>query len=295
MSQVLVLLNARAGALIDGGPQAIRNDIDSTFSPRAGSVDVRLLQPKQMVRAIREAAGSPHDTIIVGGGDGSASLAAATLAGTDKVLGVLPFGTMNLFASDLGMPSDPRAAVQALAKSAPQRIDLATLNGRPFHSLSGIGFFSQMARAREETRGHPLGRLASVAVSAIRAVRRTGTFELNITIDGRTEHVAALAALVTNNRFGADWRRPRLDAGTLELHLAEDAGALAMLKASAGLLTGTWREQSGIRSITAQEVVIDHARSRTWASTDGELAREEMPLRYALRPRALTVLAAQPA
>jgi diacylglycerol kinase family enzyme len=59
------------------------------------------------------------------------------------------------------------------------------------------------------------------------------------------------------------------------------------------LLTGTWREQPGIRSFTVQQVAIDHARGRTWAATDGELGRENMPLRYALLPRALNVLTAE--
>jgi diacylglycerol kinase family enzyme len=268
--------------------------LETHLSRRAERVDVKLLAPRDLPRAIRASARSEHDTIVVGGGDGSVSLAAATLASSDKVLGILPLGTINLLATDLGMPREPDAAIDALAAAAPRRIDLATVNGRPFHSLSGIGFFSQMARAREETRGHPLGRMASVAVAALRALRRSGSFELDVTIDGRRERVSTLAALVTTNRFGADWRRKSLASGTLELHMAEDAGALATLKASAGLLTGSWREQPGIRSITAQEVAIGHVRKRTWAATDGELAREQMPLRYGLLPGALKVLAVDP-
>lgn len=293
MRHVLVLLNARAGTLLDGAAQRIRDELENALSQHAEQVDVRLLEPGELPPAIKASASGQHDTVVIGGGDGSVSLAAATLAGSDKVLGVLPFGTLNLLARDLGMPDEPHAAIAALMGATQRRIDLAALNGRPFHSLSGIGFFSQMARAREETRGHPLGRMASVALAAVRALRRTGRFELDITVDGRHERVPALAALVTNNRFGTDWRRERLDAGTLELHVAEDAGALAMLKASAGLLAGTWRTQPGIRSIAVQEVAIGYARRRAWAATDGELTREAMPLRYGIARGALKVLAAQ--
>ena len=101
------------------------------------------------------------------------SAAVAAFCGGDKLLGVLPFGTMNLFARDLGMPADVREAVAALSDVAPRRIDLAEINGRPFHTLSGLGFFSQMARAREETRGHPLGRLASLVLGMVSCVART--------------------------------------------------------------------------------------------------------------------------
>jgi diacylglycerol kinase family enzyme len=126
----------------------------------------------------------------------------------------------------------------------------------------------------------------------VRALRRTGRFTLDLQTDGRAETVDALAVLVTNNLFGADWRRPRLDQGVLEVHIAEDAGALGMLKATTNLLAGTWRESPGIRSITAREITIGHVRGRVWAATDGELVRERLPLRCAIRPQALNVLMA---
>jgi diacylglycerol kinase family enzyme len=293
MKHVLVLLNARAGTLIDAGTDDIVALIEATLKPRCESLDIRLLQPRDLARAIADAALAPQDTVIVGGGDGSASAAVAAFSGSDKVLGVLPFGTMNLFARDLGMPSDVRAAVAALSAVAPRRIDLAEINGRPFHTLSGLGFFSQMARAREETRGHPLGRFVSFVLAWFRALVRTGPFTIDIVLDGQREKVTALAVLITNNRFAADWRRPRLDEGLLELHIVREQGALGKLKASAALLTSSWRTEQEIRSIVATDLVITRRRRRAWASTDGELGRERVPLRYRILPGALTVLCAK--
>jgi len=291
MKRVLVLLNARAGTLIDVGTESVVAQIEAALKPRCESLDIRLLQPRQLSRAISNAARGPHDTVIVGGGDGSASAAVAAFSGSDKLLGVLPFGTMNLFARDLGMPADVRKAVAALSAVEPRRVDLAELNGRPFHTLSGLGFFSQMARAREETRGHPLGRLASFVLASFRALLRTAPFTIDIVLDGRRERVNALAVLVTNNRFGADWRRARLDEGVLEIHVAEDQGALTKLKASAALLTGAWRTEQEIRSIVVSDLVITRRARHAWASTDGELARERVPSHYRILPGVLTVLA----
>jgi diacylglycerol kinase family enzyme len=291
MKNVLVLLNARAGTLIDAGATDIVNKIETALRGRAERVETRLLDSGgALTRAISAAAGGPHDAVIVGGGDGSASVATAAFASTGKLLGVLPFGTMNLFARDLGMPRDPHEAVAALAAAEPRRIDLAEINGRPFHTLSGLGFFSQMARAREETRGHPLGRFASVLIAWGRALRRTYPFTVDVTVGGEREAVTALAVLVTNNRFGADWLRPRLDEGMLEMHLVEDEGALTKLKASAALLTGAWREERGVRSIASREIVIASRRRHAHASTDGERIRERTPLRYRVLPGALNVL-----
>jgi diacylglycerol kinase family enzyme len=290
MIRVLVLLNAQAGTLIDAGTEGVLRHINETLKPRCESLEVRLLQPGALPGAIRKAVLGPHDTVIVGGGDGSASAAATAFARSGKVLGVLPFGTMNLLAGDLGLPSDPHAAVAALSDVAPRRIDLAEINGRPFHTLSGLGFFSQMARAREETRGHPLGRLMGVAFASLRALTRTRSFTIDVLLDGQRERVRALAVLVTNNRFGSDWRRARLDEGVLEMHLVEDRGTLAKLRASAALLTGAWRTEQHIRSIAASDLTITRRRYHAWASTDGELARERVPLRYRMLPAALTVL-----
>jgi diacylglycerol kinase family enzyme len=294
MRSVLVLLNAQAGTLIDAGTEDIVRQINETLKPRCESLEVCLLQPRALPEAIRKAVLGPHDTVIVGGGDGTANAAAAAFTSTDKVLGVLPFGTMNLLAGDLGMPSDPHAAVAALSDVAPRRIDLAEINGRPFHTLSGLGFFSQMARAREEVRGHPVGRLASVLVAGFRALTRTTSFTIDVLLDGRRERVRAFAVLVTNNRLAADWRRARLDEGVLELHLVEDRGTLTKLRASAALLTGAWRTEQHIRSIVTSDLTITRRRRHSWASTDGELARERMPLRYRALPGALTVLSKSP-
>ena len=290
MKRVLVLINARAGTLLDAGAARIVADIEAALKPCCDSVDIHLLQPRQLGGAIAQAAHGPHDTVIVGGGDGSASAAAAAFVATDKVLGVLPFGTMNLLARDLGMPRELHDAIAALATAPTRRIDLAEINGRPFHTLSGLGFFSQMARAREEVRGHPLGRFAGVVLASMRALRRTGPFTADIVVEGRREQVRALAMLVTSNRFAADWLRPRLDEGVLELHLVEDEGALTKLKASAALLTGAWREEGGVRSIAAKEITITSGRRHTHASTDGERVRERLPLRYRSLPAALTVV-----
>jgi diacylglycerol kinase family enzyme len=294
MRHVLVLLNARAGTLIDAGTDSIVALIESTLKPRCESLDIRLLQPRDLPRAIADAARGSHDTVIVGGGDGSVSAAVAAFSGGEKVLGVLPFGTMNLFARDLGMPSDVREAIAALSTVASRRIDLAEVNGRPFHTLSGLGFFSQMARAREEVRGHPLGRFAGLVLAWFRALRRTATFTIDIVLDGRRERVEALAVLVTNNRFGMDWRRARLDEGVLEMHLVEDHGTLTKLKASAALLTGSWRAEQEIRSIVATNLTITSRRRHASASTDGELVREPLPLRYRVLPGALSVLGKAP-
>lgn len=292
MRHLLVLLNARAGTLLDRDAEEVRTLVEQALEGAGRKVEVHLLSGKNLVRAIRESGRGDHDTVIVGGGDGSVSLAARSLEGTGKTLGILPLGTLNLLARDLGMPTDIEAALAALDEAQARTIDLASLSGRPFHTISGMGFFSQMARARETARQWKLWRFLAVAIAAIYALRRSGRFDLDVTVDGTEHRFSAFAALLSVNRFsGPGWRRGRLDEGVLELHVAEDRGALALLKAGADMVTDSWRGNPGIVSLTGRHMVLRRPnRNRVWVSTDGELGRETVPLDYRIMPGALKVL-----
>ncbi|MFK8250675.1 diacylglycerol/lipid kinase family protein [Ancylobacter terrae] len=292
MQNVLVLLNAKAGTILDRDQAEVRKAVESGLAAPGRTVEVRLLAGDELGKAIRAAGRSEHDTVIIGGGDGSVSIAARSLAHSGKTFGILPLGTLNLLARDLGMPLELDEAVAALGSARESRIDLATLNGDLFHTISGTGFFSQMARAREMARRWKLWRFLAVAIAAVLALRRAGRFTLDVTVDGEARTVEAFAALVTVNRFaGPGWRRARLDEGLLEVHIAEDRGAMAKLKAGADMVTDTWRDNPGILSFEGREIVLTRRRrSRIWVSTDGELNRERVPLRYTVQPDALTVL-----
>jgi diacylglycerol kinase family enzyme len=292
MRNILVILNARAGTLIDIGSDGVHAALHDALDGPDTRITVREVQPRAMLDAIARGAQADYDTIIIGGGDGSVSAAVGALTGSGKTLGVIPCGTLNLLARDLGMPDEPLAAIAALARAEPRAIDLAAVNGRPFHTLSGLGFFSQMARAREEVRDLP-GKLLRVGAAAIRALSRTGCFYLDVEIDGRTRHFETYGVLVTCNRFaGAQWRRTALDGNALEVHIAQGETTFERLRTGAELLAGTWRDNAGIVSLPAQAVSIASARRRAWVATDGELRRETAPLHYEIRPTALTILAA---
>ncbi|WP_029352301.1 diacylglycerol kinase family protein [Bosea sp. 117] len=292
MRHALVLVNAEAGTVLDLGGEQVRAMIERDLGAEARRIDMRLLKGAELGRAIEEAGRGPHDTVVIGGGDGSVSLAARTLARSGKTLGILPLGTINLLARDIGMPLDLDRAVAALAVSEPRKVDLATINGRRFHTISGMGFFSQMARARETARRWRLWRFLAVAIAAVLALRRTGRVSLDIDIDGARHSFEAFAALVTVNRFdGPGWRRARLDDGVLEIHIAEDRGALAKLRAGADMVTDNWRGNPGIISLTGRRIILNRpSRRRIWISTDGELSREDLPVSYAVEPGALSLL-----
>src|SRR6187402_314519 len=112
MRRFLVILNEKSGTAAKGAePDAVR----AAFA-RAGIVaEVGAVQPAAIAAALRAAGATYPDAVIVGGGDGTVRSAASALAGTGVTLGVLPLGTLNHFAKDLGVPAGIEEAIVALA------------------------------------------------------------------------------------------------------------------------------------------------------------------------------------
>lgn len=290
MRRMRVVLNAKAGTVHDMGPDKVRRIVDEALTRPDLDVDVVVAEGSAMMAAIGAAQRDGYDTVVVGAGDGTVSYAASVFANTDVTLGVLPLGTMNLLAYDIGLPRDLMGALGALHDARPMRVDLGTLNGRPFHGVSGVGFFSQMAMAREQLR-EKHGRLLGWFMALGRAAFRSGRLSLEVEVAGAREPIDAYAALVTVNAFDAPgWHRSRLDGGQLEVLVAEDRGTLARIRTGAEVLVDAWRGAPGIHAFTARRVTIHARRRRAWVATDGEVTRESLPLRYALAPAALSLL-----
>lgn len=299
MADTVVILNAHAGTIQDRDPADIRDIVERAFGERGHSAEVILAEGNQFLQAIERAARSGPPSVVVGGGDGSVGhairkLGEARANGGERTLGVLPLGTMNLFAKSLGMPAELEAALAALASAEPRRIDLASVNGRIFHTLAGLGYFAEVARGRAQYRGGglPFGRFIAVARSSLRAFSRAGVLQLTLETAGGRHEIEAYALLASNNRLsesGID--RPRLDEGLIEIHFAEGAEFASRMQAGLDLLAGRWRDNPEIQSLAVRRATITSHRPRLWLSVDGELARMPTPLVLESLPAALSVLA----
>ena len=160
-------------------------------------------------------------------------------------------GTMNLLGRDLGLVGDLELDVRALHTGHLRVVDMATLNGVPFHSASGLGFAVIVAHERERARRRiPFSLVLATIVAAVRALIRTRPIEVEVEVDGRRVQLVADAVLVTNNVFeGSPWRRPRLDEGILEVHLLAAPGFVARTRAALAVMTGEWRALRHLTSL----------------------------------------------
>lgn len=242
----------------------------------------------------RAAVDNGENIIVAGGGDGTVSAVAGVLAGTQAAMGVLPLGTLNHFAKDLGVPLELERAVQTLAAGRTALVDTGEVNGRVFVNNSSIGLYPVLVEQRELRRRLGFGRLRALASGAAAALRWHRNLQVHIDADGNTCESATPFVFVGNNRYVLDslefGSRRRLDEGVLSVYLLTGTGRLEMLRLAACAVTGRLREARGFESLMARRVTIRSRRRRLLVAADGEAAFQTAPLEYRIRPRALRVL-----
>jgi diacylglycerol kinase family enzyme len=183
---------------------------------------------------------------------------------------VVPFGTRNHFARDLGLDrDDPTSALDAFAGSE-RRIDVGRAGRRLFLNNVSLGLYALLVYGRERHRRRR-NAFAQLRALLLLAQNRAG---VKLSVDRRP--VEAQVALVANNEYELDLfsigERKRLDEGRLHLYLAR------------GWRPSSWDER------TAARLTIDAAGHRLQAAVDGEPVEVETPLEFSIEPSALRVL-----
>lgn len=238
------------------------------------------------------------EAVIVAGGDGTIACAAQILAGTGTALGILPCGTMNLLAKDLRLPLDDHlAAIDVLRAGTRRRIDVAEVEGHVFTCACMLGTPARIGRHREAARqrgGGLLSRLR-IVLAALRTALRDRARHYTLRIDGKTARVRTASLTVTvgelDDATGRLFGRMRLDSGMFTIYILEPSGPLALLRFGARLLRGKPASDPALKVLRARELQVHRSRAALRLLVDGEERLLPPPLRFRLRPHALTVLA----
>ena len=291
-----VVVNARAGTALEAGPDVFAARIVAAFEASGCTAEVRLVHPRELDDALSLAIENADSIPVIAGGDGTLNGVLPVLLQAVRPVGVLPLGTVNVLGRDLGLTGTLEEQIEALCQGEAVVLDIGTVNDRLFHSLSGMGFFSLMAREREQARRRfPFSRAIAFVVAATRSILFTRAVTVDVGVQGQRSVVQADAVLVTVNGFeGAEWRRPRLDGRVFEVHILKAGGIYSRCKAALSVVSGGWRTSPNLTSFTAEEVTLTRRDQRRGHITfDGEVERKAGPLRYALLPGAIQLIAAR--
>jgi diacylglycerol kinase family enzyme len=260
------------------------------------AAELREFDSQTLATDVRELLAAEPEALIVAGGDGTVRAVAERMLGSDVPLGILPAGTMNVLARDLGVPSDLDHAVKALLAAPVGRIDVATVNGVPFLCSSTLAMMPHLGRLRERARGQfGLGRLRLLG-RAVKLVRRYPRMRLTIVVDEHEHEVRTSAAVVSCNPLAAGPPpmpgRERLDAGRLAVYVTTDRTNWDLVAVATKLFQGNWQQDRRIRKYEGTTVEVRSSDLALMSvMSDGEIAQLSMPLRYQIQPRALAVLA----
>jgi YegS/Rv2252/BmrU family lipid kinase len=292
--QVLVCVNRSSGGTARGEQEA--EQIREALAEAGLAARVELLPGGGIGAQAERAVSDKAELLIVGGGDGSISAAAAVLAGTEVKLGILPLGTRNHFARDLGIPLDLAEAARLIATGSARRIDVAEVNGRAFINTSAIGLYPRMVMDRDQQRRR-LGRSKRLAmlVASVRTLARFGHYRLTLTVDDRKERVETPLLFVGNNDYrldlGAPGRRDSLEDGRLSVFVMRKNSRRGFVAASIRALFNRTRPDDMVRLDDVERLTVGSRRSHLVISVDGEVVRETPPLTYRIRKGALQVIA----
>jgi YegS/Rv2252/BmrU family lipid kinase len=297
MSRAHVLLNSGGGAL--AADPSLPDRVREALEGAGLDVEVELVDGAACARCCAAAAERKDDLLIVGGGDGTISAAAAALAGTDTKLAVLPLGTLNHFARDLGIPNDLNEAARIIAAGHERRVDLGEMNGRIFVNNSAVGLYPLMVIDRDLQRRR-LGRSKRLAmiVASVRTLARFGHRRLTLTVnDEEAARIDTPLLFVGNNDYridiGSAGTRESLEDGELSVFVMRKKTRASFIAASVRAFLNRARPDDMVRIEGVQRLRVSSSRSQLAVSLDGEVVSTETPLDYRIRAKALRVIGPQ--
>jgi YegS/Rv2252/BmrU family lipid kinase len=294
MARVTVLLNRGGGAVRTD--TRIGEKVAEAMRSVGLNADVELIAGGDCAVRCRAIAERGDELLVVGGGDGTISAAASALVGTETLLGIIPLGTLNHFARDLGIPDKIDEAAKLIASRNARQVDVAEMNDRIFINTSAIGLYPLMVLDRDLQRRR-LGRSKRLAmiVASIRTLARFGHQRLTLTVNQEQARVDTPLLFVGNNGYrldlGAPGQRESVEEGCLSVYVMRKKTRRGFIAASIRALFNRSRNDDMVRLDHVRRLRVASEQSSLAVSLDGEVVRAEPPLDYKIRQKALRVIA----
>lgn len=285
-----VIVNAGGGTAASAGDR-LAGQLERAFAATGRPIALHLVDGKGLAAALERHAGAPR--VVVGGGDGTLATAAGIVARNGGELAILPLGTRNHFARQLGIPLDYQAAAR-LAVTGPARlVDLGEAGGRVFINNFSAGAYVEVVRDREHS---ALPKAAATILASWRALRNLRSRRFDLVLDGKPFPVDTPLLVIGNNRYevseGHPGVRKALDDGQLSCYAVAPLSRAALVAAALRILVARPRmHRDFVLDRLAREVRIEGAGRQLEAALDGERTSFDLPLTIRILPRALAVVA----
>ena len=287
-----VFANARSGG---GHSRDALDELRQRFEEHGIAAEVHAVHGDGLARSVRQALRHDPPVVVAAGGDGTVSAVAHELRGGPAALAVLPMGTFNHFAKDLGIPLDIGEAVRVLREGRRIAVDVGEVNGRTFVNNSSLGLYPGMVRTRDKLRrrfGH--GKRRAMLWALMAALRRSPLLTLDLQADRESESCRSPFVFVGNNAYAMEGfdigTRERLDGGRLSVYTTHRCSVAGLALLALRALLGRLRQAEDFAAIAARRLRVETPHARLLVATDGELHIMDTPLEFRIVPAALDVI-----
>jgi diacylglycerol kinase family enzyme len=293
--RVIAVVNPAGGtaAALAG---SLKTVIETAFA-EAGIPATVLVPPGNIEDAIEAAVSrikqGEADVLAIGGGDGTLRSAAARIAGTEIPLAILPLGTRNHFARDLGVPIDLAEAIRLVADGEARSIDVGEVNGEVFINNSSIGIYPLLVADRERRQADGMGKPTAMLLALFRGLIRFPRRRLRINTGSEVVERRTPVLFVGNNAYDMNFLslgRKQVDSGMLYVYVARARNAVQLLWLALRAGFGAARRRRDFDLIEVASFRIRARTSRLPVALDGEALMLSTPLEYRSRPGALSVI-----
>ena len=260
----------------------------------AGEPEIRIVEGPLVRMAASDALARGSKILVAGGGDGTVSSVASAIEGSDAALGILPLGTLNHFAKDVGVPLDLDDAIRVVAAGRLIRVDVADVNGHSFINNASIGMYASLIAERQALQRLGRHKWLAHGLAAARVWRRYHRLHVLLGGDGRQRALRTPFVFIGNNEYQLSGLelggRTTLDAGRLQVCMAPGMPRHRVARMILVAIFGDICRLEGFESFTASQVTLNVRTSRQRVSLDGEVITLDNPLTFRIRPRILPVM-----
>jgi diacylglycerol kinase (ATP) len=266
----------------------MRGGIASALRKMGKGLEVRVTEgPGHAELLAREAVREGFGTVVAAGGDGTLNEVLAGLGDATVRLGVLPLGTMNVFAREHGIPLDWEDALARILRRNPKQVDLGLANGRPFGQLAGVGFDAAVIAGvtRESKR---IWGPAAYLLSALRELRNPQP-QLWVQAEGLAASEAVWVLIGLGRLYGGSFPvfpRAREEDGLLDVLIIRELSLLRSVGWMLGMPFGLHTRMEGVEYVQTRHVRIEG--EAAW-ELDGEWGGR-CPVVFKVKPGGIRLL-----
>lgn len=293
-SRLCVILNLGSGSKDDDSYATTTRE---ALEPACAEFELRkTAKGSDIVQMAKQAVDDGFDVVVAAGGDGTQSAVAGVLADKDVIMGVLPAGTFNYFARDLGVGEELEHALETIRDARVETVDIGDVEGLVFLNNVSLGVYPHILKTRESIYKR-WGRSRIAAYwSVLVAMRRLNRpMSLTARVDGEEKHYTTALVFVARSAYqlesfgleGADAIRD----GQFAVLIAKALKPLPLMRSAVRLAMGFSAQDNDFDLIQTDELTIDTPKKRRQlVAHDGEKTRMASPLHLKVRHEALKVL-----